>query len=115
MRGGENVSAIPCGKCRRAVGGRVKNHLQRGRVRLLQHIRDDCLTGEIRSFTGMAGVFMVAHIIPGPAVESALFYAIDGIGHQIASPATPTPLRLPVAKARRGSCPSGSVTRMSAR
>jgi len=132
MFGSENVSPIFCGECRRFVCGGIKSHLQRGRVRLQQHVRDGCLASEIRSLTGMAGIFMVAHVIPRPAVViRPLLYArcnpepdrrpsrrAHWLKPQISRlliAANPTPLRTPVANARNGSRPSGSVTRMLAR
>ena len=87
VEGGERVPAIFRGKGRHAVGGGVKSHFQRGRVRLQQHVGNDGLAGQVRALAGMAGIFVVAHVIPGPAVESALLHARDVIRHQIVAQA----------------------------
>ena len=131
----ESVPVIFWGKCRHSDSWRYKRPIPTGPSALGTTRREQWPRGKIRALACMTGIFIVAHVIPGPAIVSALFHAGDIIRHQIVPPqrvalvrSRPTIRRCPgsrpfprrcrmpsAAKVRRGCRPSGSVVRMSAR
>jgi hypothetical protein len=73
VKSGKDVPVIFQRKSRHTVGGGVKDHLERGRVRLQEDIRNDRLAGEIRTLAHMAGILMVPQVIPRPSVKFPFF------------------------------------------
>src|SRR2546421_13104173 len=67
---------------RELVAG-VKTQVETGRMRLHEHIGNIHLIGELRMFSFVAGVGVIADVKPGPAIKAARAYAANVIGWQI--------------------------------
>ncbi len=59
----------------------VERRAQRGGVRLDQHLGHAHLTLEIGTLALQSGIFVVADVVPGPAVKPAVLQARHEIGH----------------------------------
>src|SRR5271170_3458411 len=79
MLGREAVTGIVRGE----LFAGVEDHLQRRKVRLQNYVRSDDLTLQLRMCSDKARVLMVAHVVPGPAVEAILLHAGDVVGDEV--------------------------------
>src|SRR6202011_4586218 len=77
--GRKRIASVLSGKLRPGVEGK----LQRGGVRLDQHVRDGDLVPELAPLAAMVRILVGAEVKPRPAIESALAHARDEIRHQI--------------------------------
>src|SRR6267143_2687534 len=61
----------------------VKAQVQRGRVRLHEHIRNNDLISELRMFSLVSRIGMIADVKPRPAIKAAGTHTADVVGRQI--------------------------------
>src|SRR6266550_3848414 len=58
----------------------VKAQIERGRMRLHEHVGDDHFIRKLGVFSLVAWIDMVANVEPGPAIKAARAHAADVIG-----------------------------------
>ena len=61
----------------------VERHVERGRVRLDEHVGHDHLVLQLGVLALVPRVLVGADVIPGPAVEAAFLDVGDVVGHQV--------------------------------
>src|ERR1035441_9869483 len=69
------------------VAGLIKRHLERGIVRLQQHVGNYGFICQLRMLTLMARVLMAAAVPPWPAIETAFVNMRDVIGDKVVTQA----------------------------
>src|SRR5882724_5166140 len=79
MEGGEDVAFVFGWEL---LAG-VKAQVQRGRVRLHEHIRNNDLISELRMFSLVSRIGMIADVKPRPAIKAAGTHTADVVGRQI--------------------------------
>ncbi len=76
-----------CKGIARVVGGKllagVEEHLERGEVRLQDHVGRDDLVLQLRMRSHQARILVAAHVVPGPAVEAVFLHAGDVVGNEV--------------------------------
>ena len=77
--GSEDIALVLGGK----LFGVIQRHLQRGIVRLQEHVGIKHPGAQVRVFILVARVDVAAHVIPGPTVEAAILHMGDVIRGQI--------------------------------
>ena len=61
----------------------VEREVERGHVRLQEHVGDDHLVFQFGMLAGVARVLMRAEVVPRPAIEAAFGDVRDVVGHQV--------------------------------
>src|SRR5690606_38417319 len=62
---------------------RVELEVEGSGVGGVGHVRTKDFSFKVRTFAGQARVFVVAHVVPGPAVEAAFLHARGVVGHKV--------------------------------
>src|SRR3984893_16815172 len=89
--GRKRIASVLSGELRAGVEG----ELQRGGVRLDQHVRYGDLVPELAPLAAMVRILVGADVKPRPAVEGALAHARDEIRHQVVAEAVALVRRAP--------------------
>src|ERR1035438_3406652 len=89
MKGHESVAVIFGRENGHAVRGGIKGHFKGRRMRLFEHVWNNGLARQVGPLTLASWVFVIAHVIPRPAIKASLPHAGDIVRHEIVAEAVP--------------------------
>src|SRR5207244_13651573 len=87
----------------------VKAQIERGRVRLHEHIGNDDFIGKFRVFSLVARILTISDVKPRPAIKSAGTHTADVVGRQILADLVPLVRAHPKLVAAGAKCYSYSI------
>src|SRR5882757_1831752 len=106
MEGSEDVAFV----FRRKLVASVETQIKRGRVRRYEHIRNNDFGSELRMFSFVSRIGMVANIKPWPTIEAAGPHTADVVGWQILADFVPLVSAHPELIGARTKCDANGVT-----
>src|SRR5690242_14836640 len=83
MQNGEGITDIFLWESRGTGRRRIERHTECSGMCAEQHIGHGHFVAQIRALAGMSRIFVSAEVVPGPAIEAALFDPADVVRNEI--------------------------------